>query len=332
MWPFGSSSSDAANKLDPDLRVFLDEDATSRSTPQSQHPSTTLAIYSQLPKPNGHKNSKEVESHDSSTAAVPPQSLYPDGRYAHLWKTYQTPNGQAAKSSNEKLRDLKEASQVRSASIEQTAKENCALEAQAEVDCFNKGGWRNKLTLCRTETRALDRCTQLQAKFLRALGYMSVPGRTLEEEERIQMHADDLYQQMLKHEHAVKEAKEQGIPQPEFKPVMSRENIAKVLGIRSGKAVDIEENARKAGIDVEKLVELKEKQQKKLDEKWKNLTPEERVAEEAALISRIQEKEYMVRDYTEFMKEKQLERHKRKEEGKESVADQLHGWWWNEKK
>jgi hypothetical protein len=331
MWPFGSSSSDAASKLDPDLRVFLDENTVSKPA-KSQTPPTPQPLNTQLPKPHDQQESKGSQPSGSTEPTVPPQSLFPDGRYAHLWKTYQPADGETARSSNEKLRDLKEASQIRDSNIETIAKENCALEAQAEADCFNRGRWHNRLSMCRTETRALDRCTQLQTKFLRALGYLSVPGRSPEEEERVQMHADDLYQQMLKHEKAVIEAKEQGITPPEFKPVMSRQNLGKVLGIRAGKPGDLEEEARKTGIDVEKLAELKEKQQKRLDEKWKNLSPDERAAEEAALISRIQEREHMVWDYADFMKEKQVERQKRIEEGKESITDKLHTWWWSEKK
>src|ERR1700753_1049097 len=174
MWPFGSGSSDAADKLDPDLRVFLDENSASKPSVKSS---------SQLPRSHPQQDSKESQSPpDTSKPIVPPQSLFQDGRYASIWKTYQPPDGIAARSSNEKLRDLKEASEIRGASIERTAKENCVLEAEAEANCLSRGTWYNKLTMCRAETRALDRCTQLQTKFLRALGYLAVPGRSPQEE------------------------------------------------------------------------------------------------------------------------------------------------------
>jgi hypothetical protein len=223
---------------------------------------------------------------------------------------------------------MKEAQEQRSAVLERTAKENCALEEQAEQDCFTQGGWSfDRLRQCHNETRALERCTQLQTKFLRTLGYLSVPGRSMEEEERIQMHADSLYQQMLQHEEAIRQAKEQGLPPPEFKPVMSRENMAKVLGISSQKPVDLEAEAIKAGVDPQKLAEMKENARKKLNDKWKHLSAEERAAEEASLLSKMQERQGMLRDYYSLKKETSDARQKRQDEGKQTVADRLYDWW-----
>ena len=97
--------------------------------------------------------------------------------------------------------------QWRKQQISNAALENCVFEAIAEQECWRGGSFQRKLWMCRPETRALDRCTQLQTKFLQALGYMSSQDQSPAVDERIQMHADRLYQQMLQHEMAIKEAR-----------------------------------------------------------------------------------------------------------------------------
>lgn len=330
MWPFTSTAPpDSSTKLDADLRNFLEEDEYNQR----------LREKAAKPVPKSIPSKAEDQTHkdivDSHGPAIPSKSLYPDGRYAHLWKTYHPTEDGAVKSSNEKLRDMKEESKQRGATIDRTAAENCALEAQAEYDCLQNGGWGKKMVMCREETRALDRCQQLQSKFLRALGYLSVPGRSYQEEEKIQMHADNLYQQMLQHEKTVRQAKEAGLPLPEFKPVLSKENVAKVLGLRAGgrgQGPDLIEEANKAGIDPTRLIEMRDKAKKKLDEKWKNLTPNERAAEEAALFSKVLEKEGMIREYSQFTAERISEKQYRKEQGKETMMDSIQDWWWKPEK
>ncbi len=96
---------------------------------------------------------------------VPAQSLYPDGRYAHLWRTYrpQAVIEQAAKTDQEKLLDIVEGFKERRAQIGRAALENCAVEQLAIQDCFRYGGWRTRVTMCRDETRTFERCYVTQA-------------------------------------------------------------------------------------------------------------------------------------------------------------------------
>jgi hypothetical protein len=103
--------------------------------------------------------------------------------------------------------------------------------------------------------------------------------------------------------------------------------MAKVLGIRSHKPLDLEAEAIKAGVDPQKLTEMKENARKKLNDKWKNLSAEEKAAEEAALLSKMQEREAMLRDYSSLMKTSSDARQKRTEEGRQTFSDRLYNWW-----
>ncbi|KAL8803498.1 MAG: hypothetical protein Q9200_006189 [Gallowayella weberi] len=60
-----------------------------------------------------------------------------------------------------------------------------------------------------------------EPKFLKALGYLSLDERPAEIDERIQMHADTLYHQMLDRERQVEAAKKSDLPIPEFPPLVA---------------------------------------------------------------------------------------------------------------
>lgn len=95
--------------------------------------------------------------------------------------------------------------------IHRAALENCAFEEEIRRNCFTSGAFkeraRARMTMCRQETKAFNRCFQLQAKFLQALGYLTSADSSDEDEEKIQMHADKLYHRMMDYERAVEEAK-----------------------------------------------------------------------------------------------------------------------------
>ena len=106
-----------------------------------------------------------MPSEGSATGSVPAESLFPDGRYAHLWKTYQSKSEieNANKSDQEKISDVLEGFKYRKAEIGRAALENCALEQWDVNDCFKNGGWGSRLTMCRDENRKLERCYMMQA-------------------------------------------------------------------------------------------------------------------------------------------------------------------------
>ncbi|KAI5290975.1 hypothetical protein KEM52_000293 [Ascosphaera acerosa] len=233
-WLWGSTSSssgrgateDPTKQLEPGLKDYLQKQSpvayqlpsvAEGVTPSSQ--SDGRAGPSAVSAPASAEASPPSEEQEH---AVPRESLFPDGRYAHLWKTYQPLEAveqQGATTSN--AEKVIEQFKRRKAKLNETALENCAEEHEALTLCFKKGGagaqaWA-RVTLCRDENAKFSRCYTMQAKFLQALGYASSVRSDAETEERIQMHADKLYHKMLAYEQAVEEAKAagRGPPPPE---------------------------------------------------------------------------------------------------------------------
>jgi hypothetical protein len=335
VWPFWSStpSTDSVKGLDPELRKFLEKEAPKPlTTPRDT--SVDISYADQLDAARKQHRDDEQKStaatqhtttEDEGAPKAPAASLFPDGRYAHLWKTYRplADIEDAQKTESEKLKDLVDVYESRKKSISSTALENCALEAVAQSDCFASGNFVSRLTMCRGETRALNRCTDMQAKFLRALGYLSVVGRTAEDEERIQMHADRLYQQMLEHEKAIARAKEQGLPVPEFRPVMSRENLAKVLGVQLPPAAADEKPMQSP----DDFSHVPEKLREDFKQSVKDKSREERAVEEAALLGEIRDRNAMGNEAAKILEEDKKKRLQRWEEGKPTIGDRMKRAW-----
>jgi hypothetical protein len=225
VWPFTPSKSDDSKdvlaNLDPQLRDFLEKESPLKYNPkpiQPSAPTDTPSQPSSQPPATSTTSTEPLnqtspsESDPPAPPPVPSASAYPDGRYAHLWSTYtpQADIDSEGKSSNEKVSDMLAAYKGRKGRIGEAALENCALEQWAQHECTVKGSWQQRMTMCRDETRALDRCYTMNTRFLKALGYLSVGGRTEQEEERVQMHADRLYGRMLELEREERLAREEG--------------------------------------------------------------------------------------------------------------------------
>lgn len=160
-WLWGSkkpSDSDPLRDLDPSLREFLSKESPVKYTPAPAPPAppqetTTAAETTTAP------------AIDETKPLVPPESLYPDGRFAHLWSTYRPLAVIEAetKSDQEKLQDIFEGYKDRKAAIGRAAVENCVLEQIAMNDCFDKGRWADKMTMCRAENRVFQRCYTTQS-------------------------------------------------------------------------------------------------------------------------------------------------------------------------
>ncbi len=160
-----SKSQDSLRDLDPSLRDFLDKESPTKYTSSSPRARQPSAI---TPEPREHsdpKTSAFSPADQKEKPLVPKESLFQDGRYSQLWKTYQ-PQAEieaASKSDQEKISDALEGYKFRKAEIGRAALENCAME-QGDVDeCFRTGGWASRLTMCRAESRCLDRCFTMQA-------------------------------------------------------------------------------------------------------------------------------------------------------------------------
>jgi hypothetical protein len=91
------------------------------------------------------------------------------------------------------------------------------------------GSVKSRLTMCSAETKTFNRCYQLQAKFLQALGYMNSPTSSDEFEERVQMHADKLYHRMMDYEEALEDARLNNKPIPPLSSVFNPDQPAPIV-------------------------------------------------------------------------------------------------------
>ena len=111
------------------------------------------------------------------------------------------------------------------------------------------------------------------------------------------MHADSLYNRMLKHEEAVEQAKKEGLPTPVFDAALPRTSAAKVTP--SG--------------------ELEKQWKERLDK----LPEDERVVEEAALRADLQAKSDVAKSVKDIWATQKQEREARKADGQATLGDTL---------
>lgn len=173
-WFWGSSDSngskpspeDPLRNLDPTLRDFLAKESPVKYS-SSNPPAEARAAPSSVPQSDEHSIPKNQASENQSEqeSKAPPQSLYKDGRYSHLWSTYQPQAEVEAsfKSDAEKISDVLDGYKQRKAEIGRAALENCALEQWDVNECFRNGGIASRLTMCRAENRKFERCYIVQA-------------------------------------------------------------------------------------------------------------------------------------------------------------------------
>jgi len=161
-----ASSENPLRNLDPGLRDFLEKESPVKYS-SSNPPPPPEAISTPTPSHESQSSASQqtAESNREDSPNVPPQSLFKDGRYAHLWSSY-TPQADvesSVKTDAEKINDVLEGYKQRKAEIGRAALENCALEQWDVNECFRSGGWASRLTMCRAENRKLERCYLMQA-------------------------------------------------------------------------------------------------------------------------------------------------------------------------
>jgi len=168
----GNKSQDPLRDLDPSLRDFLAKESPVKYS-SSNPPAAAKPDAAPTPSTKSRCAVPQSSAEEETGSKVPAQSLYKDGRYAHLWKTYQSQAETEAesKSDAEKIADVLEGYKYRKAEIGRAALENCALEQWQVNDCFRNGGWASRLTMCRTENRELERCYLMQAVCLCVVWY-----------------------------------------------------------------------------------------------------------------------------------------------------------------
>lgn len=132
-------------------------------------------------------------------------------------------------------------------------------------------------------------------RFLRALGYGSVEGRSAAVEEDIQMHADGLFQRMLKHEEAVERAKAEGLPAPVFEPAIPKSKSPAVTPT--------------------------DELQQQWREQLEKLPEEERAMEEAALRADLQAKAEVAGSVQKIWDTQAEQRKQRQAEGNSTFGD-----------
>jgi hypothetical protein len=278
---------DPTKSLDPTLKEFLDSQQPRPYIPAQAPPLQTLPTPQPIdpspppPKrPSTDTTLSDTNSKDAPANPVPTESLFPDGRYAHLWSTY-TPQDTLTASSTTPLERLVSARKDRRDLLHRAALENCAFEHELQQTCFSAGTAaqraKARLTMCREEGKAFNRCFSLQTKFLQALGYMGRAASTDEEEERIQMHADKLYHRMMDYEASVHEARRTQGPIPPLSSVFE---------------------ASKPAPSVDELKALPGNLQRRLKQPLEELAPHER---ELAVAAALQEAK-MTYLYTDEMR------------------------------
>lgn len=148
----GEKSNDPLTKLDPKLREFLEKESPVKYSKKEEAPTPTPAHPESAPAP-------------SDSSAVPPASLYQDGRYAHLWKNYK-PLAQVEEegsSDHDKLMNVLDGYKERKAAISKAAMENCAIQQEEWINCMKHGSWSDQLQMCRHQVRRYERCYTMQS-------------------------------------------------------------------------------------------------------------------------------------------------------------------------
>jgi hypothetical protein len=250
------------------------------------------------------------------------------------------------------------ASSVRDAqaAVKKTAAENCIDEQIAYSDCTRNGGWYARLTMCRDENRKLNRCTEMQARFLRALGYQSLfmkvsrgevidfPAeneaetdkspkglevektwdrqREAEPLERMQLHADKLYREMLERERVSKESTPDksdsasttttlGSNDANVVPVMDRERTRTFWPSGHNGSLD------------ELLETVDPKVRAHFTNRLEELGQEERALEERLIEAQLREVRDQQVQVAKAMKEEKRARLERKRRGEQTIGDRL---------
>ena len=167
-WFWGNSKgSDPTRKLEPDLQEYLEKETPARYTP-------TTALAPPHHPPSNPEQSESSSGQSSAQGAVlqdpkstvPVASLFPDGRYAHLWKDYkplEEIEGPSLSPAEKVVEQFKKRKDV----LNRAALENCSEEHVALSVCFKTGDlqdrMRARMTMCRAENRKFSGCYTMQA-------------------------------------------------------------------------------------------------------------------------------------------------------------------------
>ncbi|PNS21844.1 Cytokinesis protein sepA [Sphaceloma murrayae] len=226
-WFWNSApSGDAYDSLDSRTKDLLNSEAPPAQLPSAPSPGPSTTTSASPPKtyrerlglndpsqpPTSTPASPQTPATTQSAPSAPPQSLYPDGRYAHLWATYRPPSdASTGTASQDQLTNILSSYSTRRAEVSRAALENCVEEHIAENECFASGTLMKKMKGCREESTTFSRCYTLQARFLKAMGYMDLEidrdGRGEERREGMRARADEIWGEVRRREKAEKEGR-----------------------------------------------------------------------------------------------------------------------------
>lgn len=332
-WLWGSGGSSNAQKdLDPFLQDFLKREAPVGPKPSlPSRPVDTPKEAAPSAQPQAQAQAQaQSQPAAPDTPHVPPQSQFQDGRYAHLWKDYVPQNQleNRAKTEQDKLKDIVDAYNDRKAEIGRIALENCALEYMEQFECFRapKTYWQTA-TLCNAESKKFNRCYDMQSKFLKALGYLTMEGRSPEASERIQMHADKLYQQMMDQEALIEQAKAEGREPPIFESVLSKSNVARAMAGQPLSAAPVAGKPTADDADHDLWTLIKPESRAKYEKLLANLPPAEQDIEKRALLGEMQANIGQARQVQDTFVEERINRMKRREAGQSTIGDNIKRLW-----
>ncbi|KAK7544447.1 uncharacterized protein J3D65DRAFT_545226 [Phyllosticta citribraziliensis] len=310
---FSGSSDDPSKNLDPQLKDFLDKELSHfRAGPP--------AVAKPPPK------APELTP-QTAESQVPRESLYQDGRFAHLWKTYTPITEVEARFSTEReqMSEMSATLKDQVSAVKKAAMENCSMEDQAISDCYKSGTWMDRMMMCRKENKAFNRCWTMQTQFLKALGYLGVAGRDPETEEKVQMHADRLFHQMLEQERLIKEAKAKGEQPPEFESVLSRENVAATKEAADTKARALNADAQRQHAAI--AMPISESLKADIQARLKNRVGLDRELEFRAIQAEVAQRQEIANNSVALIEKGKANMLARREAGQETLGDRVKRLW-----
>lgn len=340
---------DPVRKLDPKLKNYLANEAPSNynALATSEPASPALPYRKQAPV--------SATSQPWAETGVPQKSLYQDGRYKELWKTYKPLEEieNATKTDQDRLLDIVAGLKERKTQISRAALENCSFEQTLVSDCFSFGGWKSRMTMCRAENKAFERCYVTQAKFLKALGYLSTYERPPEVDEQIQMHADKLYHQMLRQERAIEKARAEGKPLPTLEDLIPASALSRVPSAIHPSVMTPSANLETSSSSPSQAAssdpdgkhlptiaspssdqappqkrytvpdEFTEAAQAALDERLKNVPESEREVEAKAFVAEIASTQHTLQRVNEHRRQQEEGIARRRAKGQETLSDKI---------
>ena len=185
----------------------------------------------------------------------------------------------------------------------------------------------------------------MKQRFLKALGYLSTYGRPESVDEAIQMHADTLYHRMLAQERAVASAKAEGLPEPQFPPILPSSSLSSsqpTTTTTTTTTTSIPKDPTTAAtpppvpapapaaskkddlppLRAETRALLTPASQAALRERLKGMTATEREVEERGVVIDAEAAKETGKQVSDIM----AQRKKRREEGNATMGDMISGW------